>query len=129
MRRSLALVLLLPAALAAQPPAAREAPNGTPDGAADGVMLAFARFADIFGSRLVAAFDAIPAGRYGYRPTPSQQTVGYIAQHLEDANYGLCARLGDLDDLKRPATGRSSRGRPPTAARCGSGRRASPTSS
>ena len=59
-------------------------------------MLAFENFALIFGSRLVAAFDSIPAARYDYRPTPPQQTVGYIAQHLEDANYGLCERLADL---------------------------------
>src|SRR6185437_8613096 len=58
------------------------------------VMIQFARFADIFGSRLVAAFDSIPAAKYDYRPTPPQQTVGYIAQHLEGANYGLCERLG-----------------------------------
>lgn len=80
-----ALLLLLPATLAAQAPAAHDAP--------DGVMLQFIRFADIFGSRLVAAFDSIPAERYGYRPTAAQQTIGYIAQHLEDANYGLCERL------------------------------------
>jgi len=81
-----ALLLLVPATLPAQSPAAaHDAP--------DGVMLQFIRFADIFGSRLVAAFDSIPAERYGYRPTPAQQTIGYIAQHLEDANYGLCERL------------------------------------
>ena len=50
--------------------------------------------ADIFGGRLVAAFDSIPASRYDYRPTPPQQSVGHIAQHLENANYGLCERLG-----------------------------------
>jgi hypothetical protein len=85
--RVLLLVALgLPTALAAQAP--------TPRDSADGVMLTFERFADVFGSRLVAAFDSIPAPRYDYRPTPSQQTVGYIAQHLEDANYSLCERLG-----------------------------------
>jgi hypothetical protein len=61
----------------------------------------FVRFADIFGSRLVSAFDSIPEAQYGYRPTPSQQTIGFIAQHLEDANYGLCERLGDV---RRPRT-------------------------
>ena len=82
------LTLTLPSALAAQSPAARE-PR-------DGVMLAFENFADIFGSRLKTAFDSIPASRYDYRPTPAQQTIGYIAQHLEAANYSLCERLGDL---------------------------------
>jgi hypothetical protein len=59
-------------------------------------MITFERFADIFGGRLVAAFDSIPAAKYDYRPTPAQQTIGYIAQHVEDANYGLCGRFGEL---------------------------------
>lgn len=97
---------VLPAALAAQPPAARQAPDSQ---VPDGVMLQFERFADIFGGRLVAAFDSIPEARYGYRPTPSQQTVGYVAQHLEDANYSLCERLlGNPMDPKRPMTAKDS---------------------
>jgi hypothetical protein len=86
-RRAVLVALVLPAALAAQQPAARSP---------DGVILSFVRFADIFGSRLVDAFDSIPAAKYDYRPTPVQQTIGYIAQHLEDANYSLCERMGDL---------------------------------
>jgi hypothetical protein len=97
-RRALFVIALaLPAPLAAQTPSAHVAP--------DGVVLSFVRFADIFGSRLVDAFDSIPANRYGYRPTTSQQTIGYIAQHLENANYGLCERLGDT---KRPRTATDS---------------------
>ena len=88
MRRCAMLVaFLVPTALSAQTPAL-----STPDG----VVVSFVRFADIFGSRLVDAFDSIPAARYDYRPTPVQQTIGYIAQHLETANYGLCERLGAL---------------------------------
>ena len=33
------------------------------------VTIQFVRFADVFGDRLVAAFDSIPASRYEYRPT------------------------------------------------------------
>lgn len=91
----LALVFLYGRDVGAQASVTREPPNA--------VIMQFVRFADIFGSRLVAAFDAIPESQYGYRPTPSQQTVGYIAQHLEDANYGLCERLGTA---KRPSTPR-----------------------
>ena len=80
--------ITLPPILAGQSPASR-AP-------ADAVMLQFERFADIFGSRLVAGFDSIPASSYTYRPTPVQQSIGHIAQHLEDANYALCERFGDL---------------------------------
>ena len=98
--RCRALVLstiVFPATLIAQAPTRPASP--------DGVILTFVRFADIFGSRLVDAFDSIPASRYEYRPTPSQQTIGYIAQHLEAANYGLCERVGAL---QHPSTARDS---------------------
>jgi hypothetical protein len=48
-----------------------------------------------YGSWLLSAFDSIPASKYDYKPTAGQQTVGFIAQHLEDASYQLCARIGD----------------------------------
>jgi hypothetical protein len=89
--------LALPTALGAQSPATPASP--------DAVMLAFESMADLFGSRLVSAFDSIPAARYDYRPTPAQQTVGYIAQHLEGANYALCERMGAL---KHPRTAKDS---------------------
>jgi hypothetical protein len=86
-RHLLVLQLLLPAALTAQSSAPPASPRA--------VMTEFELFANRFGSLLVTAFDSIPPARYGYRPTESQQSVGYIAQHLEAANYGLCERLGD----------------------------------
>src|SRR5881396_3681817 len=67
-----------------------------------GIMFIFERSADVYGSRLVAAFDSIPATRYDYRPTPAQQSIGYIAQHLEDANYSLCEHLGVLKHPRTP---------------------------
>lgn len=83
MRRLLPIIpLLLPITLAGQ----SSAPRATPSA----VTMQFVKFADMFGSRLVAAFDSIPAARYDYRPTVRQQTVGYVAQHLEAANYDLC---------------------------------------
>jgi len=99
MRRHILLVIpcFSGATLAAQTRAAHQSP--------DAVVVQFERFADIYGGRLVAAFDSIPAARYRYRPTPPQQTVGYIAQHLEHANYSLCERLGDL---KHPVTAKDS---------------------
>ncbi len=93
-RPTIVLTLVLPAVLAGQSPPAPDLPNG--------VMFQFIRFADSFGSRLVTAFDSIPAAQYNYRPTPSQQTIGYIAQHLENANYTLCERLGVLKHPRTP---------------------------
>jgi hypothetical protein len=80
--------IVLPAVLPAQ--------SQSPSAPREDVMIAYENFAIIFGSRLVAAFDSIPAARYDYRPTPKQQTIGYIAQHLENANYSLCERRGDV---------------------------------
>jgi Domain of unknown function (DUF3471) len=91
------ICLMLPSALAAQSSAAPESPNH--------IMFAFETFADVFGSRLVAAFDSISATQYDYRPTAQQQTIGYVAQHLEDANYGLCEQISDL---KHARTGKDS---------------------
>ena len=93
----LGIALALPTGLASQQTVARTPP--------DGVIVAFSRFADIFGGRLIAAFDSIPESKYSYRPTLVQQSIGYIAQHLEDANYALCERLGDL---KHPRTAKDS---------------------
>ena len=91
------LALLLSGTDVAAQSSATSAPNA--------VVMQFVRFAEIFGGRLVAAFVAIPEAQYAYHPTATQQTVGYIAQHLEDANYGLCQQLGGS---KRPTTARDS---------------------
>ena len=91
-RAQIAIGLLLPLSFAA--PLAAQSPSS--HASDSGVMFSFQNFADIFGGRLIAAFDSIPAAKYDYRPTPPQQTVGYIAQHLEDANYDLCESFGDL---------------------------------
>jgi uncharacterized damage-inducible protein DinB len=58
------------------------------------VTQTFKGFGRPYGAWLLAAFDSIPANQYEYRPTPVQQRIGYIAQHLEDANYQLCERFG-----------------------------------
>jgi len=58
------------------------------------VVMSFKFFAVHYGGLLATAFDSIPAAKYGYRPTPAQQSIGFIAQHVEAANYGLCGRLG-----------------------------------
>jgi Uncharacterized protein conserved in bacteria len=86
-----AAALLVPAtAASAQQPSP---PSAT------GVVDSFRGLSALFGSRLVVAFDSIPASRYGYAPTPAQQTVGFIAQHLVNANYALCERF---DGRPRP---------------------------
>ena len=59
----------------------------------------------LYGGWLKSAFDSIPASKFGFRPTPQQQSIGYIAQHLETANYLLCERFGGMT---RPMTAKDS---------------------
>jgi uncharacterized damage-inducible protein DinB len=91
--------LVLPMTLAAQQPSTPAA--HPPENPISETVRGFG----YYGGWLLAAFDSIPASQYGFRPTPSQQSVGYIAQHLENANYELCARFGGVP---RPVTAKDS---------------------
>lgn len=85
-RRFLAVIpLIIPMLLGAQ----QQLPS-----APNGVARTFLSFGPPYGGWLLLAFDSIPASQYGFRPTAAQQSIGYIAQHLESANYALCSRFG-----------------------------------
>ena len=85
---ALAALLMLPAALRAQRTSA------APEDSGRAVTSTFVAFDQHYATMILAALESIPASRYGFRPTPQQQSVGYIAQHLEHANQELCARIG-----------------------------------
>jgi hypothetical protein len=88
------VALAFPIGLAAQQPAA-----GTPANPMTatfrGRMLAFHR-------NLAQAFDSIPESKFSYKPTPAQQTIGFIAQHLANDNYFFCNNFGAMRGT-RPA--------------------------
>jgi hypothetical protein len=50
----------------------------------------------VFQQRLAQAFDSIPERLFGYKPTPAQLTIGYVAQHLADDNYFYCNQFGAM---------------------------------
>jgi uncharacterized damage-inducible protein DinB len=81
-------VLALPAGLAAQQPAG--APPANP------VTEVFRGRTMNLQRNLAAAFDSIPERLYGYRPTPAQLSIGYIAQHLANDNYLFCNAFGEM---------------------------------
>lgn len=98
---------LLPALIALALPitlGAQQSTRASSDSATT-ILNQFKAFGAEYAAWLVAAFDSIPSGKYDFRPTPAQQTVGYIAQHLEDANYGLCEQIGGI---KHPMTAKDS---------------------
>lgn len=49
----------------------------------------------------VAAFEAMPADKFGYKPTPDQMTFGHLAAHIVSSNYFFCSNAGDVP---RPKT-------------------------
>ena len=53
-----------------------------------------------FQQRLAQAYDSIPERIFGYKPTPAQLTIGYIAQHLADDNYFYCNQFGAMKGVR-----------------------------
>lgn len=88
----LALALALPASLAAQQPPA--SPPASPP--ANPVTTVFQTRTMSLQRNLAQAFDSIPEPLFGYRPTPAQLSIGYIAQHLANDNYFFCNQFGDV---------------------------------
>jgi uncharacterized damage-inducible protein DinB len=82
------LVFALPVSLTAQ-----QAPAGPP---ANPVTAAFRVRTLGLQRNLAQAFDSIPEAKFGYRPTPAQLTIGYIAQHLATDNYLFCNAFGAM---------------------------------
>jgi uncharacterized damage-inducible protein DinB len=80
--------------------AAQQTPAGPP---ANPVTAAFRGRILALHRNLAQAFDSIPASKFGYKPTPAQQTIGYIAQHLVNDNYLFCDRFGAMKGTRAPA--------------------------
>ncbi len=95
--RSVILALALPVGLAAQPAA--------PGPVTNPITAVFRARTMTLQRNLAQAFDSIPAGKFTYRPTPAQLTIGYIAQHLASDNYFFCNNFGEMKATVPPADG------------------------
>jgi len=82
------LALALPATLIAQQP------SGTPP--ANPITTAFRGRTMGLQRILAQAFDSIPESKFGYKPTPAQLSIGFIAQHLASDNYLFCNQFGPM---------------------------------
>jgi hypothetical protein len=85
--RAILLAAALPFALAAQAPTAP---------VKDPITTAFKGRTLGLQRNLAQAFDSIPESKFNYKPTPSQLTIGYIAQHLVSDNILFCNAFGDM---------------------------------
>ena len=48
----------------------------------------------------VAAFQEMPADKFGFQPTPDQMSFGHLAAHIVQSNYYFCANVGDVPQPK-----------------------------
>jgi uncharacterized damage-inducible protein DinB len=89
------IALALPVSLTAQQPSSSQPANP--------ITTAFRGRILTLHRNLAQAFDSIPDARFSFRPTPAQQTIGYIAQHLVNDNYLFCNNFGAMK-ATRPET-------------------------
>ena len=85
--RAAILTLALPVSLAAQ------TQSGDP---ASPITTSFRTRTLGLQRNVAQAFDSIPESKFGYKPTPAQLSIGYIAQHLVSDNYFFCNNFGTM---------------------------------
>src|SRR5579859_2832018 len=78
---------LLPAVVTAQPSAP--------------VSDSFRRTLSRLEKNLVASAEAMPADKYGYKPTAAQMTFGEVVLHVAGDNDEACAPIGGIQAPKR----------------------------
>ncbi len=101
----------LPLSLAAQatggtapPPASAAAAPAAPARSANPISDALRAWEQRSARNLIAAAEAMPADKYGYRPTPAQMTFAQIQVHLaNEGNDILCGKTAGVDAPKRVA--------------------------
>jgi hypothetical protein len=102
MRISSCIVLLAIASLACR--AAPQTSAGAQGGNAASpspVSEALRRIRDRESKNLVAAAEAMPEGKYGFKPTPAQMSFGDVIVHLSGGNEFLCSSVAGSTAPKR----------------------------
>ena len=64
---------------------------------ANPVTTAARQIAQRRGNDLVAAAQEMPAGKYGFKPTPAQLSYGMLMAHIANSNQFLCSALGGAE--------------------------------
>jgi DinB superfamily len=88
------LTLIAPISLAAQQP--------SPGPPANPITASFRNRISGLHRNIAQAFDSIPQSKFGYKPTPAQLSIGYIAQHIASDDYFFCNNFGAMKGT-RPA--------------------------
>jgi len=45
---------------------------------------------------LIAAVESMPPDKFGYSPTPAQQTFGHLVLHMSTSNVELCSKASNM---------------------------------
>lgn len=45
---------------------------------------------------ILGAIDAMPADKFGYKPTPDQITFAHLVVHITESNNAMCAKIADI---------------------------------
>jgi hypothetical protein len=48
-----------------------------------------------FQKNMVAAAEAMPAEKYGFKPSPEMNSFGHVVMHIAQSNNGLCSKISD----------------------------------
>ena len=60
------------------------------------------------GHNLVAAAEAMPAGKYDFKPTPSQMSFGEVVAHVAAGGDALCSSLAGVSVPRRADPGKAA---------------------
>lgn len=48
-----------------------------------------------FSKNMVAAAEAMPADKFGFKPTPEMNSFAHLVMHISQSNNGLCSKISD----------------------------------
>lgn len=95
-----ALVLLAPALVMTRAWAQEKAAGGTAGSAAaasESVANPVSTFVKSqigrYQKNMVGAAEAMPADKYGYKPTPDMNSFGHLAIHIAESNNSFCSKI------------------------------------
>ena len=49
-----------------------------------------------FSKNMVAAAEALPADKYGFKPTPEMNSFAHLVMHIAQSNNGLCSKISGM---------------------------------
>jgi hypothetical protein len=90
------LAACLPSAAQTTPSASAPAPAPVKDPVTAGLRILLPRSRN----NTLGAISAMPADKFGYKPTPDQMSFAHLVVHIVGFNNGFCAKAADIAEPK-----------------------------